>query len=118
MMIVIGAIMCILLAICLIVCRLFLQWSIPLWKKESMLNEKQIYSRKKFWKYYINVECIAACGAGLALIPLISAFLPELTSSETLFNWYDSRYFESLQEICKKTMPADSRPVVKLSKDA
>lgn len=87
MMIVIGAIMCILLAICLIVCRLFLQWTVPLWKKESMLNEKQIHARKKFWKYYINVESIAACGAGLALIPLIPAFLPELTSSETIFNW-------------------------------
>jgi hypothetical protein len=87
MIIVIGAIMCILLAICLIVCRLFLQWTAPLWKKESMLNEKQIHARKKFWKYYINVECITACGAGLALIPLIPAFLPELSSSEKIFNW-------------------------------
>jgi hypothetical protein len=85
--IVIGAVMCTLLAICLIGCRLFLQWTAPLWKKESMFNEKQIHARKKFWKYYINVECITACGAGLALIPLIAAFLPDLTSSETLFNW-------------------------------
>ncbi|MGC2595242.1 MAG: hypothetical protein WA347_03070 [Rhabdochlamydiaceae bacterium] len=87
MMVVMAAVMCILLAICLIVCRLFLQWTVPLWKRENMLNGKQIHARKKFWKYYINVECIAACGAGLALIPLIPAFFPELSSSETIFNW-------------------------------
>ena len=82
----IAVVICICLATCLIVWRLFLQWTTSLWKKDDMLNKRGIHIRKIFWKYYINLEFIIVCGAVLGLIPLVPA-IPGLSYSETIFNW-------------------------------
>lgn len=117
MIVVIAAIMCIFLAICLIVWRLFLQWTTCLWKKDGIFNEREIHTRKVFWKYYINFECIIVCGAALALIPVIPVFIPELSSSETIFNWSILLIIVSISTFYSKYVKKRCLPLLIQSED-
>lgn len=64
-----------LLAYCMLLCRLFLQWTAPTWKnQDQVLSEKQSKSKNIFWKIYLSIEMLSIMAfLILFLTPVVGA---------------------------------------------